>query len=105
MGEKDDGLGLSLSLGCARNEPSLKLNLDPSPSPHPSMQQFHHLHLQKGSWNELFQTSGMFLYMRYFCVIFSFYIEILVYFIQNLDFLNFIESACKIHLFQLIIKW
>lgn len=54
MGEKDDGLGLSLSLGCARNEPAaLKLKLVPFSSSH-SMQNLH----QKNSWNELFQSSG-----------------------------------------------
>ncbi|KAJ4727245.1 Homeobox-leucine zipper protein [Melia azedarach] len=55
MGEKDDGLGLSLSLGCARNEPAaLKLKLVPFSSSH-SMQNLH----QKNSWNELFQSSDL----------------------------------------------
>lgn len=53
--EKDDGLGLSLSLGCAQNHPSLKLNLMPLASPR--MQNLQ----QKNTWNELFQSSGMFL--------------------------------------------
>ncbi|XVF73507.1 hypothetical protein PTKIN_Ptkin12aG0207100 [Pterospermum kingtungense] len=53
MGDKDDGLGLSLSLGCAQNQPSLKLNLMPLASP-PRMQ---NLHQQKNTWNELFQSS------------------------------------------------
>ncbi|WRX08848.1 Homeobox domain - like 3 [Theobroma cacao] len=50
-GEKDDGLGLSLSLGCAQNHPSLKLNLMPLASPR--MQNLQ----QKNTWNELFQSS------------------------------------------------
>ncbi|EOX96438.1 hypothetical protein QUC31_005557 [Theobroma cacao] len=49
--EKDDGLGLSLSLGCAQNHPSLKLNLMPLASPR--MQNLQ----QKNTWNELFQSS------------------------------------------------
>ena len=57
MGDKDDGLGLSLSLslGRAQNQPSLKLNLMPLVSPR--MQNLQ----QKNTWNELFQSSGMFL--------------------------------------------
>ena len=55
MGDKDDGLGLSLSLGRAQNQPSLKLNLMPLASPR--MQNLQ----QKNTWNELFQSSGMFL--------------------------------------------
>ncbi|XP_031287666.1 homeobox-leucine zipper protein HAT3 [Pistacia vera] len=53
MGEKDDGLGLSLSLGCATTQPSFKLNLMPMPSHH-NMQ----IHHQKTSWNELFHSSN-----------------------------------------------
>lgn len=55
MGDKDDGLGLSLSLGCAQNQPLLKLNLMPLASP--CMQNLQ----QRNIWNELFQSSGMFL--------------------------------------------
>lgn len=50
MGERDDDLGLSLSLGGALNESSLKLNLM---TPLASNQ-------QKTIWNELFHSSGMF---------------------------------------------
>jgi len=54
MGDKNDGLGLSLSLGYAtqRNhhqQPSLKLNLMPSAS-----QNKH----KKTSWTDLFQSPG-----------------------------------------------
>ncbi|KAL4353340.1 hypothetical protein GQ457_06G033110 [Hibiscus cannabinus] len=51
MGEKDDGLGLSLSLACGQNQPSLKLNLMTLASP--SMQNLQ----QRNIWNELFQSS------------------------------------------------
>ncbi|KAH1080806.1 hypothetical protein J1N35_020567 [Gossypium stocksii] len=51
MGGKDDGLELSLSLGCAQNQPSLKLNLMPLASP--CMQNLQ----QRNIWNELFQSS------------------------------------------------
>ncbi|OMP00720.1 hypothetical protein COLO4_12429 [Corchorus olitorius] len=51
MGEKDDGLGLSLSLGCSQNQPSLKLNLMSLASP--PMQSLQ----QKNAWNELFHSS------------------------------------------------
>ncbi|TYG93162.1 hypothetical protein ES288_A11G088300v1 [Gossypium darwinii] len=51
MDDKDDGLGLSLSLGRAQNQPSLKLNLMPLASP--CMQN----HQQRNIWNELFQSS------------------------------------------------
>ncbi|KAH1080805.1 hypothetical protein J1N35_020566 [Gossypium stocksii] len=50
MDDKDDGLRLSLSLGCAQNQPSLKLNLMPLASP--CMQN----HQQRNTWNELFQS-------------------------------------------------
>ncbi|XP_044501825.1 homeobox-leucine zipper protein HAT3 [Mangifera indica] len=57
MGEKDDGLGLNLSLGCASasptTQPSFKLNLMAMPSHH-NMQIPH----QKTSWNELFYSSN-----------------------------------------------
>ncbi|XVF33592.1 hypothetical protein REPUB_Repub17cG0181500 [Reevesia pubescens] len=54
MGDKDDGLGLSLSLslGCTQNQPSLKLNLMPLAS-----QRMQNLQ-QKNTWNELFQSSA-----------------------------------------------
>lgn len=53
MGEKDDGLGLSLSLGCAaRNEPSLRLNRMPLSSSQ-SMQNHH----KRSPWTELFHSS------------------------------------------------
>ncbi|PON60882.1 Octamer-binding transcription factor [Parasponia andersonii] len=52
MAENDDGLGLSLSLGCGATQPSLKLNLMQKPSP---PMQYHH---QKTTpWNEIFQLS------------------------------------------------
>ncbi|KAK8488106.1 hypothetical protein V6N13_122793 [Hibiscus sabdariffa] len=53
MGDKDDGLGLSLSLSlrCAQNQPSLKLNLMPLASPC-----MHHLQ-PKNTWNELLRSS------------------------------------------------
>ncbi|KAE8697508.1 Homeobox-leucine zipper protein ATHB-4 [Hibiscus syriacus] len=51
MGDKDDGLGLSLSLGCAQNQPSLKLNRMSLASPW--MQNLQ----QRNIWNELFQSS------------------------------------------------
>lgn len=71
MGEKDDGLGLNLSLGCASasptTQPSCKLNLMAMPSHH-NMQIPH----QKTSWNELFYSSSMFLFLLlsfiYVCV-------------------------------------
>ncbi|KAE8702769.1 Homeobox-leucine zipper protein ATHB-4 [Hibiscus syriacus] len=50
MGDKDDGLGLSLSLGCAQNQPSLKLNLMPLASPR--MQNIQ----ARNTWNELFPS-------------------------------------------------
>ncbi|XWS32414.1 hypothetical protein CRYUN_Cryun23aG0157600 [Craigia yunnanensis] len=59
MGDKDDGLGLSLSLGCAQNQP-LKLNLMPLASPR--MQNLQ----QKNTWNELFQFSDRHLDTRSF---------------------------------------
>lgn len=52
MGKNDDGLGLSLSLGCGATQPSLKLNLMQKPSP---PMQYHH---QKTPWNEIFQLSS-----------------------------------------------
>ncbi|XWS35619.1 hypothetical protein CRYUN_Cryun20dG0012600 [Craigia yunnanensis] len=60
MGDKDDGLGLSLSLGCAQNQPSSKLNLMPLASPR--MQNLQ----QKNTWNELFQSSDRHLDTRSF---------------------------------------
>ncbi|KAK8650490.1 hypothetical protein V6N13_140126 [Hibiscus sabdariffa] len=51
MGEKDDGLGLSLSLGCAQNQPSPKLNLMPLSSI--GMQNLQ----PKNTWSELFRPS------------------------------------------------
>ncbi|XVE74087.1 hypothetical protein DITRI_Ditri11bG0171100 [Diplodiscus trichospermus] len=59
MGDKDDGLGLSLSLGCAQNQPSLKLNVMPVASPR--MQ-----NSQKNTWSELFQSSDRHLDARSF---------------------------------------
>ncbi|XWS45836.1 hypothetical protein CRYUN_Cryun14cG0013800 [Craigia yunnanensis] len=60
MGDKDDGLGLSLSWGRAQNQPSLKLNLMPLVSPR--MQNLQ----QKNIWNELFQSSDRHLDTRSF---------------------------------------
>ncbi|XP_022770204.1 homeobox-leucine zipper protein HAT3-like [Durio zibethinus] len=60
MGDKDDGLGLRLSLGCAQNQPSLKLNLTPLASTRMQNVQ------QKNSWNELFQSSDRHLDARSF---------------------------------------
>ncbi|KAE8699706.1 Homeobox-leucine zipper protein ATHB-4 [Hibiscus syriacus] len=51
MEDKNDGLGLSLSLGCGQNQPSLKLNLIPLASP--CMQNIQ----QRNIWNELFPSS------------------------------------------------
>ncbi|XP_017614465.1 homeobox-leucine zipper protein HAT3-like [Gossypium arboreum] len=51
MDDKDDSLGLSLSLGCAQNQPSLKLNLMPLALP--CMQNLQ----QRNIWSELFQSS------------------------------------------------
>ncbi|GLT39603.1 hypothetical protein SLA2020_137850 [Shorea laevis] len=54
MSEREDELGLSLSLGCARNtqpSSSFRLNLRALASP---MMQNHH---QKNAWTELFQSS------------------------------------------------
>ncbi|KAJ8748709.1 hypothetical protein K2173_011257 [Erythroxylum novogranatense] len=61
VGEKDDGLGLSLSLGCShpqhppQNPPPFKLN-----NLIPQFMQDNHRHhqQQKSSWNDLFQSSG-----------------------------------------------
>ncbi|XVF22798.1 hypothetical protein REPUB_Repub12eG0201900 [Reevesia pubescens] len=61
MGDKDDGLGLSLSLGCAQTRPSLKLNLMPSASP-----RMQNNLQQKITWNELFQSSHRHLDTRSF---------------------------------------
>ncbi|KAE8727495.1 Homeobox-leucine zipper protein ATHB-4 [Hibiscus syriacus] len=60
MGDKDDGLGLSLSLGCAQNQPSLKLNLMPLDSPR--MQNLQ----PRNTWNELFPSYDRHLYTRSF---------------------------------------
>ncbi|KAE8670971.1 Homeobox-leucine zipper protein ATHB-4 [Hibiscus syriacus] len=51
MGDKNDGLGLSLRLGCGQNQPSLKLN--PMPLASPCMQNIQ----QRNIWNELFRSS------------------------------------------------
>ncbi|CAN7103399.1 unnamed protein product [Brassica rapa subsp. narinosa] len=65
MGERDDGLALSLSLGFSQpKEPSLRLNLMPSTtsSSFPHMQNHKNNHLPKkthhSSWPHLFQPSG-----------------------------------------------
>lgn len=65
MGERDDGLALSLSLGFSQpKEPSLRLNLMPSTtsSSFPRMQNHKNKHLPKkthhSSWPHLFQPSG-----------------------------------------------
>ncbi|KAF8027367.1 hypothetical protein BT93_E0310 [Corymbia citriodora subsp. variegata] len=50
MGEQDDGLGLSLSLGCAKSALSLNLNLVEAPS------QSRQSPGQRGSWNEIFHS-------------------------------------------------
>ncbi|XP_010508231.1 PREDICTED: homeobox-leucine zipper protein ATHB-4-like isoform X1 [Camelina sativa] len=68
MGERDDGLGLSLSLGNSQlKEPSLRLNLMPfttsTSSSFPHMHnQINNSHPQKihhNSWTHLFQSSGI----------------------------------------------
>ncbi|XVE76870.1 hypothetical protein DITRI_Ditri13aG0015000 [Diplodiscus trichospermus] len=61
MDDKDDGLGLSLSLGRTQNHPSLKLNLMPLVSP-PML----NLHEQKNTWNVLFQSSDQLFDTRFF---------------------------------------
>ncbi|WZZ48537.1 hypothetical protein YC2023_048644 [Brassica napus] len=64
MGERDDGLALSLSLGFSQlKEPSLRLNLMPSTtSSFPHMQNHKNNHLPQkthhSSWPHLFQSSG-----------------------------------------------
>lgn len=65
MGERDDGLGLSLSLGFNQpKEPSLRLNLMPltTSSLFPHMQNHNNNDLQKkthhNSWPHLFASSG-----------------------------------------------
>lgn len=66
MGERDDGLGisLSLSLGFNQKEPSPRLNPMPLasylPSSHMHMQQSNYIHPQKiqNSWIHMFQSSG-----------------------------------------------
>ncbi|XP_062073233.1 homeobox-leucine zipper protein HAT3 isoform X2 [Humulus lupulus] len=58
MGENDDGLGLSLSLGCGATQPSVKLNLMQKPSPPMQYHHHHHHHRQKTPWNEIFQLSN-----------------------------------------------
>ncbi|XVF79784.1 hypothetical protein PTKIN_Ptkin15bG0017300 [Pterospermum kingtungense] len=60
--DKDDGLGLSLSLGCSQNQLSLKLNLMPFASV-PHMQNLPH---KNTTWNELFQSSDRHLDTRSF---------------------------------------
>lgn len=67
MGERDDGLSLSLSLGFSQpKEPSLRLNLMPSTtsSSFPHMQNHNNNHLppktHHSSWPHLFQSSGKF---------------------------------------------
>ncbi|XP_056174003.1 homeobox-leucine zipper protein ATHB-4 [Syzygium oleosum] len=50
MGEQDDGLGLSLSLGCAKSALSLNLNLVEAPT------QSRQSPGQKSSWNEIFYS-------------------------------------------------
>ncbi|KAK8487315.1 hypothetical protein V6N13_093416 [Hibiscus sabdariffa] len=60
MGDKDDGLGLSLRLGCAQYQPYSKLSLL-SLASHP-MQNLQ----QKNAWNDLFQSSDGHLNTRSF---------------------------------------
>ncbi|CAF1805573.1 unnamed protein product [Brassica oleracea] len=69
MGERDDGLALSLSLEFSQpKEPSLRLNLMPSTtsSSFPHMQNHKNNHLPQkthhSSWPHFFQSSGKFLY-------------------------------------------
>ena len=69
MGERDDGLALSLSLEFSQpKEPSLRLNLMPSTtsSSFPHMQNHKNNHLPQkthhSSWPHLFQSSGKFVF-------------------------------------------
>lgn len=52
MGEQDDGLGLSLSLGCAKSALPLNLNLVEAPS------RSRESPGQKSSWHEIFYSPG-----------------------------------------------